>query len=351
MSTGNGNGTIAKAPPMKALSQLLNNPGVQSALRAALPKHITPDRMARLALTACVKMPQLLECDPNSIYLALLECSQIGLEPNGRDVHLIPFRDNKSGKTNVQVVPDYKGLIKLAYQSGQIQLIMARAVRDRDEFNFRYGTGAFLEHTPASPEGADDSDDSRGELTHAWAMARLVGGGEPFVVLNRSEVAVHRRSSKGKSGPWISHPDAMWAKTAVKELCKFIPLSAQLERVLSREDERGVIEIDSPTIPPPAELTEVPKSKADALADRMDAPPPESGAKETEAQPADADDNGAPAMVDQLSSTLDGTSDAKGLVALRTRIAKEFTAGTISEAESAALHDKIADKRIHLGLD
>ena len=46
-----------------------------------LPRHITPDRMVRVALTAIQNTPKLLDCDKTSLYSAVMRAAQLGLEP------------------------------------------------------------------------------------------------------------------------------------------------------------------------------------------------------------------------------------------------------------------------------
>lgn len=90
-------------------------------LKMALPKHMTTDRMIRIALSAISRQPLLLECTPQSIALALIMASETGLEPNGRDAHLIPYWNKKIQAYEAQFQPDYKGLVQLAYRSGQVK--------------------------------------------------------------------------------------------------------------------------------------------------------------------------------------------------------------------------------------
>ena len=45
----------------------------------ALPKHMTPNRMARIALTEVRKNPELAMCCPLSFCGAIIQCSQPGL--------------------------------------------------------------------------------------------------------------------------------------------------------------------------------------------------------------------------------------------------------------------------------
>ncbi len=112
-------------------------------LQLAMAKHLDPDRMIRLALTAATRNPKLFDCTQESIGLALLTASQLGIEPNGRDGHLVPY------KTQCQFLPDYKGLIKLAYRNPRVQSFAATAVHANDEFEFQYGTDSFIRHRPA----------------------------------------------------------------------------------------------------------------------------------------------------------------------------------------------------------
>ena len=57
----------------------------------------------------------------------------------------------------------YKGLIDLAYRSGEISVIQAQVVYDNDEFNFSFGLEPQLKHVPAKSD--------RGEPTHVYAIS------------------------------------------------------------------------------------------------------------------------------------------------------------------------------------
>lgn len=224
----------ANATPHQQLTGFLNRPDVLKQVRLALPEHLTAERFIRIALSAAIRTPAIYQCDPRTVAQAVITCSELGLEPNGRDAHLIPFENRRAGRFELQVIPDYKGLIKLAYQSGMVQSVAAKSVRQGDYFKFQFGLHEDLVHIPAAA-------DARGQLTHAWAMAKLKDGGTPFVVLDRTMVERRRSSSRSAdrdSSVWNKDEDAMWAKSAVRELAKFIPQSPQLERALAYEDER-----------------------------------------------------------------------------------------------------------------
>lgn len=195
----------------------------RDAMAAVLPKHVSPDRMLRIALTAVRAVPQLMECTTESLMGSVMQCAQLGLEPNTPLGHayMIPFRNRRAGRTDVQVVIGYKGLIDLARRSGQIVSLAAHAVYERDEFDFAYGLDERLEHRPARGD--------RGEIIAFYAVAKLKDGGYQFEVLWREQVDAIMRAtqSKGEYGPWRDHYEEMGRKTAIRRLAKYLPLSIE----------------------------------------------------------------------------------------------------------------------------
>jgi len=194
-------------------------------IAAALPKHITPDRMARIALTAVRGNQALQKADPVSLMGAIMRASQDGLEP-GRTAHLVPF-----GK-EVNYIADYRGLIELARRSGEIGVVYGEVVYAGDFFEWEHGTNEYLRHRPAG-DSADDSD-----IVAAYAVARWKDGRTTqFEVVTRAALDKTRdRSRSGKNGPWVTDFPAMCRKTAVRRLCKWLPQSPELQRaVLSDE--------------------------------------------------------------------------------------------------------------------
>jgi recombination protein RecT len=302
------------------LRTYLERDAIKAALGAALPRHMNPDRMIRVALTAAVRTPKLLECTPESIYESLLNASQLGLEPNGRDAHLIPFRDNKSGTTKCQLMPDYKGLIQLAYRSGQIDSFSAKAVYEKDRFVYRYGLNEELEHTPCT-------EDDPGQLVYAWAMCRFRNGGYKFVVLNRRDIKRRMAASKTASrsdSPWATHTEAMWAKSAAKELCKWIPQTPEMQQfreAVELDDQREFGE--SQVIDVPSEPVE---TKSDQLADRLAASDPNDGTSGLEPE-GDFALQAEPTANrrDQYMGAIDGMDDLKLLDSMRKQVLADTT--------------------------
>ena len=199
----------------------------QQAISAALPKHITPERMMRVARTAIQTTPALRECTPMSVIGSIVEAAQLGLEPNGvlGEAYLVPFYNNKTKRKECQLIPGYRGYIGLARRSGEVQSISAEVVYSKDHFDFEYGLDEKLVHRPHLGE-------DRGKPVAVYAVCRFKDeGGHHFVVMGLDEVEKIRAGSKaGDSGPWNTHWAEMAKKTAIRRLMKYLPLSVELQR-------------------------------------------------------------------------------------------------------------------------
>ncbi len=197
-------------------------------IAAALPRHMTPDRVARLAMTEVRKNPKLGDADPISLFGAIIQCSQLGMEP-GIDAYLVPFWNSKRRVNEVQCMPDYRGLIDLARRSGVIGRFEAHAVKEGDSFEYEFGTSAKLVHKPGQVRGAS---------THFYAIAESTDKvWTQFEVMSKADVDTHRARSRSKdSGPWVTDYDAMGKKTVSRQLCKFLPRSVEVRRAVQMDD-------------------------------------------------------------------------------------------------------------------
>lgn len=212
------------------------------ALQAVLPKSLDPERFSRLVLTAVKATPDLVRCfdtpqGQTSVLLAAMQLATVGLEPNTatQDAWLLPRRRN--GVWECQASYGYRGLLKLARRSGEIQSVFAEVVRVGDAFECRRDLdGDVLRHTKS-----DEAEEGR-DLTHAYAVVRYLNGGRDFVLLSRSTVEAHRAMSdswKGKGrefSPWTKWPEEMWKKTALRQLAKTMPLQAEADHAIGTDE-------------------------------------------------------------------------------------------------------------------
>lgn len=208
---------------------------MKPAIAQAIPKHLTPDRLLRIATTSIRTNPKLKVCTPESLLGAVMQCAQLGLEPSilGH-AYLIPYKNNN--KETGQYVYEcqfqigYKGLIELARRTGQISSIMAQAVYEKDIFEYEYGINDKLRHVPA--------DGDRGPVVKYYAYAKFKDGGYSFLVMSRRDIEIHRdKFSKSKNyGPWVDHFDEMAKKTVLKALMKYMPISVEFQRAVDQDE-------------------------------------------------------------------------------------------------------------------
>src|SRR4029077_12010336 len=163
---------LAKQNQKPSIRDFLQSQDFQKQAMLALPKGANYPRFARSALTATFTNPKLLDCSRDSFLNCLMRLAQAGLEPDGRRAHLIP-RKNKDGAIHCTLQIHYKGIAEQARRNGDVAYIHCDVVCDNDQFDYRFGTGAKLEHIPAA--GA------RGEVWWGPAFVRPRDGHRKIV--------------------------------------------------------------------------------------------------------------------------------------------------------------------------
>jgi recombination protein RecT len=213
----------------------LRSPALIAELGKAMPKHCSPERMARVALTALTKTPKLADCTEASFFQCLLSLSQWGLEPDGRRAHLIPFENRGKGITECQLIIDYKGYVELAYRSGFVKAIHADLIREGDVFE--YSLGDVINHVPYFLRRDPDKPTKAGEVYAAYCRVTLTDGITKTEVMSVDEINGIRDRSQGyiafkkgyaKQNPWASDWNEMAKKTVWRRTQKWLPLSAEI---------------------------------------------------------------------------------------------------------------------------
>jgi recombination protein RecT len=207
------------------IQQLLESNKAQ--LAAALPRHMDPARLIRVAVTSLRKNPSLLNCDRASLISCIFQAAQLGLEvDNGLGhAYLVPF------KQECTLIVGFKGLVDLCRRSGQISTIKAVLVHKGDHFYYEEGLKPTLEHRP-KPANHDSP------IEYVYAVATLRDGGTQFEVMHVDEVRkIQAGSRAGKSGPWIQHFGEMAKKSVIRRLCKMLPVSVELARAVALDEQ------------------------------------------------------------------------------------------------------------------
>jgi len=201
-------------------------------LAKALPKHVNPDRILRIAMTAIRVTPKLRSCEPMSFLAAIMQSAQLGLEPNTPlgEAYLIPYNSKTGLKCQFQI--GYRGIIALAQNTGQYRSIYAHEVYKNDKFSFQLGLHKDLIHIPA--------DEPEGEPIYFYAVYHLLNGGYDFSIWSKKKVEYHRdkysASAKYQDSSWQTDPIAMSLKTVVKAVLNYAPKSIELAKQLAMDE-------------------------------------------------------------------------------------------------------------------
>lgn len=217
------------ATKQSSTREWLTSDTLKNQIATALPSICTPERFMRVLLTSIQKTPKLALCSQASLFQSFMTCAQLGIEPDGRRAHLIPFENRKKGTVDCTLIIDYKGLVELVKRSGDVRTVYAEAVCENDTFSWENGD---VRH-------CIDFSKPRGTAYAYYARVQNKDGSTQAVVMTKDEVEKIRLSSRGKdSDPWTKHFDEMGKKTAFRRLCKWLVLSPETQALLD-ETERN----------------------------------------------------------------------------------------------------------------
>jgi recombination protein RecT len=254
MSTTMNSNAVADVPQVQnghpkptTLKGWIESEDFKRAIAMALPKHMTAERFCRIAITATMRTPKLMECTRESVFNCLLQLSQLGLEPDGRTAHLIPFENSKknargdwSKVMECTLVIDYKGFAELVMRSGLVSGIHADTICEHDDFE--YDRGQITRHRI-------DFRKPRGTPYAAYVEVRMKDGNRVSCVMSQEEIYSIRDRSQGwiafkkgwaKKSPWNPAEPfieyEMWKKTAFRRLTKWLTLSPEIHDAFNHED-------------------------------------------------------------------------------------------------------------------
>lgn len=240
---------------------------MQPQIAMALPKHLTPERMIRIAITCLRTNPKLAECEPQSIMASVMLASQLGLEPGvlGQSF-LVPY------KKTCTLVPGWLGILDLVNRAGKATA-WTGAVYKGDEFDWALGDKPYVLHRPCGDETA---------LTHVYAIARVKGSDYPIIeVWPMAKILKHRdRFNKvGENHYSYGHFEMYARKVALLQALKYVPRSVQLATAfqLDASAEMGTQDLKIQDVPNIIEGSIMPESTPE--------PEPVGATTATEAKP------------------------------------------------------------------
>ena len=222
-------GTLTETSGKKTLQAYIKS--MQGEITKALPTVLTAERFTRMVLTAISSNPKLGSCTPPSFLGAMMASAQLGLEVNTPlgQAYILPYQNK--GTLEAQFQLGYKGLIDLAYRSGEVELVQAHIVYENDTFECEYGLEAKLKHIPAEKD--------RGEAIKVYAMFKTKSGGYGFDVMSMDDVRRHAEKYSKSYGtnfsPWKTNFEEMAKKTVLKRCLKYAPLKSDFVKAVVQD--------------------------------------------------------------------------------------------------------------------
>lgn len=227
---------VKEMTPQKKMSGMLEK--MLPEIKKAVGQTMTPERFSRIALSLFNGNSAFWEASPTSFLSALMQSAQCGLEPNTvlGEAYVIPYKNNKTGITEVNFQVGYKGILKMALNTGEYEAVYAHEVREGDEFSYSYGLHKDLVHKPA--------DIPSTKITHYYAVYKLKNGGFDFVVWSHERIDQHARdfsknyTYKGevnKNSVWYKNFDSMAKKTVILDVLKYAPKSVEMAKAIDSD--------------------------------------------------------------------------------------------------------------------
>jgi recombination protein RecT len=178
--------------------------------------------------------------NPQSVQRAVIKVAAIGLTLNRAlsYAYLVP-RDNQ-----ICLDISYKGLVKLATDSGAIKWAKAELVRANDEFEFN---GIASEPTHKMNPFAE-----RGEIVGVYCVAKTADGDFLTDVMSMDDIKEVQATSKASNGPWKTFFGEMAKKTVIKRAQKQWPKGNdnRLENAIQHLNEHEGLEPSGDEVDP-----------------------------------------------------------------------------------------------------
>lgn len=198
------------------------------------------DRESIFAMQALMKTDfsmQTANRNPQSVRLAMINVASTGLtlNPANAYAYLVP----RDGAIVLDI--SYKGLIKIATDTGSVEWVRADVVYEKDAFTY-HGPAVMPVHE-ANPFTKD-----RGAIVGVYCIAKTVSGDILCEAMGIEELEKIRDKSmayaKKKSGPWVEWFEQMAKKAVIKRASKTWPYTETSDRLnhaieVANESEGG----------------------------------------------------------------------------------------------------------------
>lgn len=175
---------------------------------------------------------------PQTLESAIYNVAAIGISLNPATAHayLVP----RDGAICLDI--SYRGLVKLATDSGAVEWAVPELVYEGDTFEYQG-----ISEPPIHKADPFSTDRTWNNLKGAYCVAKLVSGGYLTCTMSKADIEKVRSTSKAANGPWKNWPEEMAKKTVVKRASKSWPQSngrERMDRAIEVLNEHEGLEVD-----------------------------------------------------------------------------------------------------------
>jgi recombination protein RecT len=263
---------VAKQNPTVAMLEKYR-PELARSLPPGMSDHET--KMWAVTEMAIRQNPKIQECTPASIVACVTKSWAYGLPFNTpeQECFIIGYKNVATFQLG------YRGLLELAYRSGQVKGVQAHAVRQNDKFDIELGLANTLVHKPKL-------DGDRGDVIAYYCVIELTDGVKVWDWMSKSDVENHEkkfRKGQNMGDAWANNFDSMALKTVFIKAARWIPKSVEDKRgqtfheAVTEERQAEYIDVESNATPA--------ATSADTLAEKLEKRKPGRPAKQAEPEP------------------------------------------------------------------
>ena len=222
--------TSNNAPSQKlTISGYLSQEKIKTWINGMIGSEQEAQKFISSIISATSTTPALQACEPTTIVSSALLANalDLSLSPQLGLAYMVPFEDNKNGRTVATFILGYKGYIQLAIRSGKYRKINVVAVKE----------GEFVSYNPLTEDLqvnliADDEERERAATVGYYAYFELVNGFQKSLYWSKKKMLLHAdkyskafslEAKKGKQPKYdrVSYADFEAGKVPEAEMWKY----------------------------------------------------------------------------------------------------------------------------------
>ena len=218
------------APSQKlTISGYLGQEKIKTWINGMIGSEKEAQKFISSIISATSTTPAMQACEPTTIVSSALLANalDLSLSPQLGLAYMVPFEDNKNGRTVATFILGYKGYIQLAIRSGKYRKINVVAVKE----------GEFVSYNPLTEDLqvnliADDEERERAATVGYYAYFELVNGFQKSLYWSKKKMLLHAdkyskafslEAKKGKQPKYdrVSYADFEAGKVPEAEMWKY----------------------------------------------------------------------------------------------------------------------------------